>query len=532
MITVVFSKNHKGIYFLIEKTFFYCFRIATYFFFYFSSDDEISIDSSHTLRNDETINDLNNPHNSNTNNVSNSNYKRQQHLNETLSEMQQHHHQQQQQSNSPPTRNAISLPPTPIDTPIPCRKMFTKKKHCSTVINGYNGGSGTIIETKSMNGKSRRKPIVDVSPVREEEPDSQLAHAIRQHRKTKRLCSSNITLIGKSNSECNSPAPSIVSAATTTSISIRNIKDSKEKQNREKLLAGPGSEFSLANPEDFELDYYDYNVINAGAAPGSYLGMDPAYLVWIPPIDDGNIIEEMEDETEPHYEEISSKYSSNCSNTTDDSITPTNDETFSLHSSYDDRRCTIKPQSSLSSTSTTTYESIEPPPMLPPLNNLPNRNAQNMLNKNNEINKIIAANTLRDDSTMIDCGNNRDNMLMSTKTIMPIDQIQMEELSTNNYRRSHGKYSASPARVHSHSRKSSLASTTTATTTSTTIQEKETSVIKSPSDSNMNDYCELDDIQFADDDEEICAITAKCDNRNSDMQQNNHVVDTNNSSCV
>lgn len=35
-----------------------------------------------------------------------------------------------------------------------------------------------------------------------------------------------------------------------------------------------------------ELDYYDYNVVNAGAAPGSYLGMDPAYCIWIPPIDD------------------------------------------------------------------------------------------------------------------------------------------------------------------------------------------------------------------------------------------------------
>lgn len=39
------------------------------------------------------------------------------------------------------------------------------------------------------------------------------------------------------------------------------------------------------------MDYYDYNVINASAAPGSYLGMDPAFLVWIPPIDEtGNAI--------------------------------------------------------------------------------------------------------------------------------------------------------------------------------------------------------------------------------------------------
>lgn len=33
-----------------------------------------------------------------------------------------------------------------------------------------------------------------------------------------------------------------------------------------------GSEFSLSNPEELELDYYDYNVINSAAAPGSYLG--------------------------------------------------------------------------------------------------------------------------------------------------------------------------------------------------------------------------------------------------------------------
>lgn len=60
---------------------------------------------------------------------------------------------------------------------------------------------------------------------------------------------------------------------------------------------------------DLELDYYDYNVTNAGAAPGSYLGMDPAYLVWIPPLEDGIAIdtsdESDEEDDEPVYEEIS-----------------------------------------------------------------------------------------------------------------------------------------------------------------------------------------------------------------------------------
>ncbi|KAK9880256.1 hypothetical protein WA026_010131 [Henosepilachna vigintioctopunctata] len=69
---------------------------------------------------------------------------------------------------------------------------------------------------------------------------------------------------------------------------IRNTipKETKDKKNRAKLLAGPsGSDFSICGNEmDLELDYYDYNVRNAGAAPGSYLGMDPAFLIYIPPI--------------------------------------------------------------------------------------------------------------------------------------------------------------------------------------------------------------------------------------------------------
>ncbi|XP_068082960.1 uncharacterized protein gogo [Anabrus simplex] len=81
-----------------------------------------------------------------------------------------------------------------------------------------------------------------------------------------------------------SPASSILS---------RNPKEHKDKRNMERLLAG--SEFSLPGPEhDLELDYYDYNVTNAGTVPGSYLGMDPAYLLWIPPFAPGCWEEESE----------------------------------------------------------------------------------------------------------------------------------------------------------------------------------------------------------------------------------------------
>lgn len=57
-----------------------------------------------------------------------------------------------------------------------------------------------------------------------------------------------------------------------------------------------GSDFSLTGQDvDLEMDYYDYNVVNAAAAPGSYLGMDPAFLVWIPPLDEsGEILQNID----------------------------------------------------------------------------------------------------------------------------------------------------------------------------------------------------------------------------------------------
>ncbi|CAG7718490.1 unnamed protein product [Allacma fusca] len=32
--------------------------------------------------------------------------------------------------------------------------------------------------------------------------------------------------------------------------------------------------------QDFEMDYYDYDVLNAGNIPGSYLGLEPAFVLW------------------------------------------------------------------------------------------------------------------------------------------------------------------------------------------------------------------------------------------------------------
>lgn len=134
------------------------------FTFHFSEDD-ISIESSHTLTN-ETLNDPNNPHSQNSKTPNS---------NEVSSG-------QSSASLSPsPCNNSISLPSTPLDTPIPTRKNI---KTC------LMGG-----DTKSMNGNAKRKKANDVSPVREEDTTETDTDSMSgSNRRLKKLSASNVTL--------------------------------------------------------------------------------------------------------------------------------------------------------------------------------------------------------------------------------------------------------------------------------------------------------------------------------------------------
>lgn len=275
---------------------------------------------------------------------------------------------------------------------------------------------------------------------------------------------------------CYSPASSLASTAT---IRTNNVKESKEKKNREKLLAGPGSEFSLANPEDFELDYYDYNVSNAGAVPGSYLGMDPAYLVWIPPLDGGDILQEIEDDDdridddeEPHYEEILPNYS----------------------------KMNVDPGSNADTASDDEDEA----PHLPPLNaalSAKSQHAEQTKNQRNAvISKVIAANLLSSDLSL-----DKSNANSSTSKGAPSasDLIPMHDLSGGSTSTLCNKYE-SPARVHGAriARKAP------------SEEEKETTVVKSP-EATRGSLDDLDDIQFADDEEDE---DVTFDNRNATLK--------------
>lgn len=233
----------------------------------------------------------------------------------------------------------------------------------------------------------------------------------------------------------------------------------------------------MANPEDFELDYYDYNVSNAGAVPGSYLGMDPAYLVWIPPLDGGDILQEIEDDDErydddeePQYEEILPNYSD----------------------------LTVDPGSNVETASE------DEAPNLPPLNTanlVIQQNFEQTKNQRNAvISKVIAANLLSSDTSL-----DKSNSIGATSTsraTTETDLIPLHDLSSGSTSTLCNKY-VSPARVHRR-----------ITQKAPSEEEKETAVVKSP-EATRGSLDDLDDIQFADDEEDDDMTV---DNRNATIK--------------
>ena len=196
-------------------------------------------------------------------------------------------------------------------------------------------------------------------------------------------------------------------------------------------MTNPGSQYSISTQEEMEMDYYDYNVVNASAAPGSYLGMDPAFLVWIPPIDENNgIISDLENDGE----EILPTHSDIDPGSNKESP----DEAPAKIPIKPPRKSLISPSSGDST----------------PLTSSSNGSGSNININPKEILKKI-------------------NFLQKTAAV--VGSVSNENLQHK-----------SPTKHFDVKRIS--------------IVEKETSVMKSPSDNRICEYYELSDIKFADDD--------------------------------
>lgn len=223
-----------------------------------------------------------------------------------------------------------------------------------------------------------------------------------------------------------------MSLTSTARIRLNNPKESKEKKNRERFLENPGagSQYSLSTQEEMEMDYYDYNVINASAAPGSYLGMDPAFLVWIPPIDEsGNtILSDTETEGEdilPMRLDLDPGSNKESPEEDDAPKIPTKPPRRSLQSPTSKEKKPI------------TSSSLNPREILAKINFLQRKVSE----------KPSGASTENLESKTLEC-------------------VKPEEKRIS-------------------------------------VIEKETSVIKSPSDNKISEYYELSDIKYADDEEEV-----------------------------
>ncbi|KAL4148505.1 hypothetical protein QTP88_002735 [Uroleucon formosanum] len=68
--------------------------------------------------------------------------------------------------------------------------------------------------------------------------------------------------------------------------STSTLNDRPKSQRHNPLTSSTDSSIHGHDVSDLEMDYYDYNVQNTNSVPGSYIGMDPAYCLWIPPLSD------------------------------------------------------------------------------------------------------------------------------------------------------------------------------------------------------------------------------------------------------
>lgn len=64
------------------------------------------------------------------------------------------------------------------------------------------------------------------------------------------------------------------------------MNDKQRSYRHNPLTSSTDSSIHGHDVSDLEMDYYDYNVQNTNSVPGSYIGMDPAYCLWIPPLSD------------------------------------------------------------------------------------------------------------------------------------------------------------------------------------------------------------------------------------------------------
>ncbi|KAG7299264.1 hypothetical protein JYU34_017822 [Plutella xylostella] len=196
---------------------------------------------------------------------------------------------------TPERVSASSAPAGQQATPSPLRRSHTIST-ASVVIEQVRSPPQSSIKSETQSTTADLS--TSISSVSEREGDS-CSEKDRDSLWEKERCQSRASSSTSAATLTNgwySPALSGVAAARVRG----NPKHSKESSNRRLLR----SDLSLTSHPEMEIDYYDYEVNNAGSAPGSYLGMDPAFLVWIPPIEDGDIIREIDETQVPIYEEI------------------------------------------------------------------------------------------------------------------------------------------------------------------------------------------------------------------------------------
>lgn len=187
-----------------------------------------------------------------------------------------------QSLNGSETASSNSIIPTPTPTPAPGSKFDKSRRGQGVELS--SSGIKLLKEKENLKrkaGDTRDKSEVAHRDVNMVTPRS-LSSSENSHRETSKKWTIRPGHGKRKVKQLLQHGDSTASMSTVQSARTTGDDDSSRVASRADLED---------TDQDFEMDYYDYDVMNAGNIPGSYLGLEPAFVLWnsevYPHSDDG-----------------------------------------------------------------------------------------------------------------------------------------------------------------------------------------------------------------------------------------------------
>lgn len=167
--------------------------------------------------------------------------------------------------------------PTPTPTPTPIPPGVGSKKESSKLLKAElrSPGIKLLKEQENLKRRAGEKRVKMGGTEVHQEETSLTVRSLSSSENSHRSVLKKRPVIGYKERKQRALKHGVSTASVSTVQSARLSTTGDEDSSR------VASRADLEDTDqDFEMDYYDYDVMNAGNIPGSYLGLEPAFVLW------------------------------------------------------------------------------------------------------------------------------------------------------------------------------------------------------------------------------------------------------------